>query len=63
MMGKAIPRIQKDLPDAKFIWMVCDPVRRAVSDYIHVRHGQAGPMFLKERKLLFSELFLVSLSL
>ena len=29
-------RIKQDLPGAKFIWVICDPVRRAVSDWLHV---------------------------
>ena len=32
----AADRIKRDLPGAKFIWVICDPVRRAVSDWLHV---------------------------
>ncbi len=32
----AADRIKRDLPSARFIWVICDPVRRAVSDWLHV---------------------------
>ena len=45
-------KIKNSVPNAKLILVVCDPVRRSLSDYIHEVIPKFSFLFLLERHLL-----------
>ena len=48
---KVPARIKKDSPDSKIILLVCDPVRRTGSDFVHMAaRGQKAPKYMLNAK-------------